>query len=162
MIYRLSFSISEASMSSKEPTLIEQKARELAVAIKEDILGKIQPGKHLYRSNNKWQVCTIANGDVLLVGEIRKNIYALIREGLEAALKNGCSLTSYSLRSGCWGVSKSPIGNTVVECTRDDLEKYFKTIADETCKIAKEVVMNKYKETARELGFMRKPVCDYE
>ena len=149
-------------MSSKEPNLIEQKARELAVAIKEDILGKIQPGKHLYRSNNKWQVCTIANGDVLLVGEIRNNIYDLIREGLESALTNGCSLTSYSLHSGCWGVAKSPISNTMIECTRKDLENYFKIIAEETCKIAKEVVMDKYKETARELGFMRKPVCDYE
>ena len=149
-------------MSSKEPTLIEQKARELAVAIKEDILSKVKPGKFLYRSNNKWMVCTIANGDVLLVGEIHKHIYSFIREGLESALEKGCLLTSYSLRSGCWGVSKSPIGNTVVECTRDDLEKYFKIIADETCKIVKEVVTNKYKETARELGFMRKPSWDYE
>lgn len=149
-------------MSSKEPTLIEQKARELAVAIKEDILGKIKPGKFLYRSNNKWQACTIANGDVLLVGEIHNNIYALIREGLESALENGCSITSYSLRSGCWGVTKSPISNMMIECTRDDLENYFTIIAEETCKIAKEVVMNKYKETARELGFMRKPSLDYE
>lgn len=149
-------------MSNKESTLIEQKARELAVAIKEDILGKIKPGKFLYRSNNKWQVCTIANGDVLLVGEIHKNIYALIREGLESALKNGCSITSYSLRSGCWGVTKSPISNTMIECTRDDLENYFTIIAEETCKIAKEVVINKYKETARELGFMRKPLWNYE
>ena len=149
-------------MSSKESTIIEQKARELAVAIKEDILGKIKPGKFLYRSNNKWQVCTITTGDVLLVGDIHENIYTLIREGIEAALKNGCSITSYSLRSGCWGVAKSPISNTMIECTRDDLENYFKIIVKETCKMAKEVVMNKYKETAKELGFMRKPSWDYE
>ncbi len=149
-------------MSSKEPTLIEQKAKELAVAIKEDILGKIKSGKFLYRSSNKWQVCTIANEDILLVGEIHENIYALIREGLESALKNGCSITSYSLHSGCWGVTKSPISNTMIECTRDDLEDYFKIIANEACKIVKEVVTNKYKETARELGFMRKPAWDYE
>ena len=149
-------------MSSKEPSIIEQKARELAIAIKEDILGKIKPGKYLYRSNNKWQVCTIANGDVLLVGEIHKNIFDLIRERLESALTDGCSITSYSLHSGCWGVAKSPISNTMVECTRDDLENYFKIITEETCKIAKDAVMNKYKETARELGFMRKPAMDYE
>ena len=148
-------------MSSKKPTLIEQKARELAVAIKDDILSKIKPGKFLYKSNNKWMCCTL-HTDILLVGEIHKDIYSFIREGLESALKKGCSLTSYSLCSGCWGVSKSPIGNTVVECTRDDLEKYFKIIADEACKIVKEVVTAKYKETARELGFMRKLSRDYE
>ena len=71
-------------------------------------------------------------------------------------------LTSYSLHSGCWGAFKSPIGNTMVECTRNDLERYFEIIADEACKIVKEVVKNKYKETARELGFMRKPSWDYE
>ena len=149
-------------MAGKEPTLIEQKARELAVAIKDDILSKVKPGKFLYRSNNKWMVCTLPSEDVLLVGKIHKDIYSFIREGLESALKKGCSLTHYSLRSGCWGVSKSPIGNTVVECTRDDLEKYFKIIADEACKIVKEVVTDKDKETARELGFMRKPSLDYE
>lgn len=149
-------------MSSKEPTLIEQKVRELAVAIRADILSKIKPGKFLYMSNNSRRVCTIANGDVLLVSEIHEDIYSFIREGLESALEKGCSLTSYSLRSGCWGVSKSPIGNTVIECTRDDIEKYFKTIANESCKIVKEVVTNKYKQTARKLGFMRKPSWDYE
>lgn len=149
-------------MAGKEPTLIEQKARELAVAIKDDILSRVKSGKFLYRSNNKWMVCTLPSEDVLLVCEIYKDIYSFIREGLESALKKGCLLTHYSLRSGCWGVSKSPIGNTVVECTRDDLEKYFKIIADEACKIVKEVVTNKYKETARELGFMRKPSLDYE
>lgn len=146
-------------MSSKEPTIIEQKARELAVAIKEDILSKVKSGKFLYKNNNGL-FCTLANGDVLLVGEIHKDINSFIREGIESALEKGCLLTSYSLRSGCWGVHKSPIGNTVVECTRDDLEKYFKIIADEACKIVKEVVMNKYKETARELGFMRKPAWE--
>lgn len=149
-------------MSSKEPTLIEQKARELAVAIKDDILSNLKSGKFLYKSNAKGLFCTLPNEDTLLVGEIHKNIYSFIREGLESALKKGCSLTSYSLRSGCWGVSKSPIGNSVVECSRYDLEKYFKAIATETCEIVKEVVKAKYKETARELGFMRKPSWDYE
>lgn len=149
-------------MPSKEPTLIEQKARELAAAIKDDILSKVKSGKFLYKNNNKGLFCTLPNEDELLVAAIHKDIYSFIREGLESALKKGCSLISYSLHSGCWGVSKSPIGNTVVECTRYDLERYFKIIADETCKIVKEVVKNKYKETARELGFMRKPSGDYE
>lgn len=149
-------------MPSKEPTLIEQKARELAAAIKDDILSKVKSGKFLYKNNNKGLFCTLPNEDELLVAAIHKDIYSFIREGLESALKKGCSLISYSLHSGCWGVSKSPIGNTVVECTRYDLERYFKIIADETCKIVKEVVKNKYKETARELGFMRKPSWDYE
>lgn len=149
-------------MPSKEPTLIEQKARELAVAIKGDILSNVKSGKFLYKSINKGLFCTLPNEDELLVGEIHKDIYSFMREGLESALKKGCSLTSYSLRSGCWGVSKSPIGNTVVACTRYDLERYFKIIADETCKIVKEVVKDKYKETARRLGVMRKPSWDYE
>ena len=149
-------------MSSKEPTLIEQKARELAVAIKDDILSNVKSGKFLYKNNNKGLFCTLPNEDELLVAEIHKNIYSFIREGMESALEKGCSLTSYSLRSGCHGVSKSPIGNAAIECTRDDLEKYFKVIADEACKIVKEVVTDKYKETAKELGFMRKPSWDYE
>jgi hypothetical protein len=149
-------------MSSKEPTLIEQKARELAVAIKDDIIAKIKSGKFLYRSDHKWMVCTRPDDDMLLVGEVHKDIYSFIREGIESAMEKGCVLTSYRLHSGCWGVSKSPIGNTMVECTRNDLERYFKIIADEACKIVKEVVKDKYKETARELGFMRKPSWDYE
>lgn len=147
-------------MSSKNPTIAEQKARELAVALKEEICGKLKSGKHLYRSYNNQKFFLLSN-EVLNVLERKRDVYD-IREFLKQLIDDAIHISTYSLSSGCWGVTKSPVGCTPIECTRDDLEAYFKALAKETCDIVKEVVTDKYKESARDLGLMRKSVLDYE
>ena len=147
-------------MSNKNPTIAEQKARELAVALKEEIFGKLKSGKHLYKSYNNQKFFLLSN-EVLNVLE-RKHDASDMREFLKQLIDNAIQLNTHSLSSGCWGVTKSPVGSAPIECTRNDLEAYFKALAKETCDILKDVITDKYKESARALGLMRKSVLDYE
>lgn len=48
-------------MSIKQPTLVNQKARELAEAIKEEVLQKLKPGKWIYRSYDMSKFFTLSN-----------------------------------------------------------------------------------------------------
>lgn len=141
-------------MSSKEPTLVQQKARELAVAIKDEILGKVKPGKFIYRSHDKRKFFSITGGDVLNTVELvsAPNWHEGIQRILDVAIKH----TGYSLSSGCWGVTKCPVG-AVTECTEKDLDKFFLGIAQDICYAVHEEVTAKYRQAARRLGVLREP-----
>lgn len=147
-------------MSSKEPTLVQQKARELAVAIKDEILGKVKPGKFIYRSHDKRKFFSITGGDVLNTVELvsAPNWHEGIQRILDAAIKH----TNYALpSSGCWGVTKCPVGQ-VTECTEKDLDKFFRGIAQDICYAVHEEVATKYRQAARRLGVLPEPYDCYE
>ena len=147
-------------MANKEPTLVQQKARELAVAIKDEILGKVKPGKFIYRSHDKRKFFTITGGYVLNTVELVSdpNWHDGIQRILDAAIKH----TNYSLSpSGCWGVTKCPVGQ-VTECTEKDLNKFFRRIAQDICNAVHEEVAAKYRQVARKLGVLQEPYTCYE
>lgn len=145
-------------MDNKEPTLVQQKARELAVAIKDEILGKMKSGKHVYRSYDKRKFFSITGGAVLHVCEVSSapGYHEAIQNILDAAIKH----TEFSLSSGCWGVTKCPVG-MVTECTKKGLDKFFRGIAQDICYAVHEEVAAKYRQVARKLGVLPEPYnCD--
>lgn len=147
-------------MSSKEPTLVQQKARELAVAIKDEILGKVKPGKFIYRSHDKRKFFSITGGDVLNTVELVAD--PNWHEGIQRILDTAIKHTSYVLSSsGCWGVTKCPVGQ-VTECTKKDLDKFFRGIVQDICGAVHEEVAAKYRQVGRRLGVLPEPYDCYE
>ena len=147
-------------MSSKEPTLVQQKARELAVAIKDEILGKVKPGKFIYCSHDKRKFFSITGGDVLNTVELVAD--PNWHEGIQRILDTAIKHTSYVLSSsGCWGVTKCPVGQ-VTECTKKDLDKFFRGIVQDICGAVHEEVAAKYRQVGRRLGVLPEPYDCYE
>lgn len=147
-------------MANKEPTLVQQKARELAVAIKDEILGKVKPGNFIYRSHDKRKFFSITGGDVLNTIELGSD--PNWHEGIQRILDTAIKHTSYALSSsGCWGVTKCPVGQ-VTECTKKDLDKFFRGIAQDICDAVHEEVAAKYRQVGRRLGVLREPYDCYE
>ena len=113
-------------MASKADTEIHEKARCLAEAIKADIVGKMEP-KKLYRN---WDGHTIMSFDrsgpeMLHMTTVMPPHYDTARDAIDRAIEKIVVDDDTCLRSGCWGMSASPVG-TVKELTEDEVRALVK------------------------------------
>lgn len=145
-------------MAEKELTKSVQLKRELASALKEEILEKLQPHK-LYRSGNnrkffyltqnmdKDPYLVMLNTDKIYNPEFGYKLDNLVLENLE--------VKDIALFTGCWGMTDNPVG-VVRESDKKELKKYFDTIADRVCDKVRSTIANAYDEVAVALGVSHK------
>ena len=151
-------------MADKERTQSEKLKWELATALKEEILEKLQPYK-LYRSGNNRKFFYLQKNrendpylNVLNTGKVYDPDFAyklgkLVMEQLE--------IKSIALFTGCWGMTDNPVG-AVRESNKKELKKYFDTIADRLCDVVRNTLAIAYTEVAVKIDLIHKSEKDDE
>lgn len=136
-------------MASKEPTKVEKLAQELAIELKAEILEKVQPGK-IYRSYDKRKFASLSDDTLTYVNTV--NAFDSETESKIADIvRHAIQISDISLRSGCWGMTKSPLG-VVAESSKKELHEYFNKVADMLCTQIREAVDDAYEEAADHLN----------
>lgn len=143
-------------MADKELTKAEKLKRELATALKAEILEKMKPNI-LYRSKSKRKFfhlqtnqenepyVTMLNTGKVYDHDFSYELSKLIEEQLE--------VTTIPLFTGCWGMTNSPV-NEVRESSLDELQKYFDKIADKMCQTVRTAMDHAYVNVAVEMGLL--------
>ena len=146
-------------MANKEPTKVEKLARELAVELKAEILEKVQPGK-IYRSYDKRKFVSLSDNTLTYVNTT--NAFDTETDyKIADIVTHAITISDISLRSGCWGMTKNPLG-VVNESSKKELHDYFNKVADMLCKRIREAVDDAYETAADRLGISPKEKDDYD
>ena len=105
---------------------IRDKARELAEAIKNDILGKMK-SKKIYRNLDGHTVMSYnrSGPDMLHMTTVLKPNCDIVREAIDSAVEKIVLDDDRCLRTGCWGMSESPVG-TLKELSDAELRALVK------------------------------------
>lgn len=113
-------------MASKAEQEIHEKARCLAEAIKGDILGKMKP-KKLYRNWDGYTIMSFdrSGPDMLHMTTVLRPNYDIASDAIDRAIEKIIVDDDTCLRTGCWGMSQSPVG-TVKELTEDEVRELVK------------------------------------
>lgn len=146
-------------MSFKESPKMVQLKRDLAVALKAEILEKVKPdvlfrsgdNRKFYRldSNNGNPIFYVLDSNNLYGGGFAHKLYAAIRNLVEENM----AVKSVALYTGCWGMTDCPVG-VVRQTDKKELEKYFGKLSDKMCDIVREVMNELYHDAAEQIGLI--------
>lgn len=146
-------------MSFKESPKVVQLKRDLAVALKDEILEKVKPGV-LFRSgdNRKFYRLDANNGNpifyVLNSGKLYNDEFEYkLRTAIHELVQEKMDVKSIALYTGCWGMTDCPVG-VVRQTNKKDLEKYFGQLSDKMCDLVREAMNELYCDFAEQMGLI--------
>ena len=143
-------------MADKELTKAEKLKRELATALKEEILEKIKPNIlfrsksnrkffHLQTNQDNEPYITMLNTGNVYDPDFSYKLSKLVEDQLE--------VKTITLFTGCWGMTDSPV-NKVRESSLGELQKYFDKIAEKMCQTVRTAMDHAYVSVAVEMGLL--------
>ena len=146
---------------AKQLSRTEELSKEISLAIKEEILEKLELGK-LYRSHdgkkfykmggtNMFPCLGIVSSGRMFENDAKHSI----ADELGKTVKSFIKTETISLHSGCWNTTKCPVG-TVSESSVKELRKHFESVRKRLREIVDETVDNLYVYAADELGIRTK------
>lgn len=146
-------------MSFKESPKVVQLKRDLAVALKAEILEKVKPDV-LFRSGNsrKFYRLDANNGNpifyVLNSGKLYNDEFEYkLRTVIHELVQEKMDVKSIALYTGCWGMTDCPVG-AVRQTDKKELKKYFGKLSDKMCDIVREVMNELYLDSAEQMGLI--------
>ena len=128
--------------------------RELATAIKNDVLNKIKP-ETLYRSrgNRKFFRLQDNGNDVLVVLNTAKAYDTEFEQALRELIEDSLVIENICLSTGCWGKTESPVGS-VRKSSADKLQKYLNVVADRMCDKVRKATQDVYANFATQADML--------